>query len=98
MPQIVIANRLTDGRVVFLGHGDAWTTKVDDARVEETGAAADALLAAAQRLEARQQVVDPELIDVAVDGGRVMPTRPREAIRAKGPTNRPDLGKQAGND
>jgi len=98
MPQIVIANRLTDGRVVFLATGDSWASKVDDARVEEPGAGAEALLATAQRLEAQQQVVDPQLIDVAVEDGHVRPTKYREAIRAAGPTNRPDLGKQAGNE
>ena len=98
MPQVVIANRLTDGRVVFLAEGDAWVSSVDDARVEEPGAGADALLAAGQRLEAKQEVVGAELIDVAVDGGKVTPTKYREAIRALGPTNRPDLGKQAGNE
>jgi len=98
MPQVIIANRLTDGRVVFLADGDAWASSVNDARVEEPGAGADELLSIAQRLEAQQQVVGAELIDVSVDGGEILPTKPREAIRATGPTNRPDLGKQAGNE
>lgn len=98
MPQVVIANRLTDGRVVFLAQGDAWASSVNDAQVEEVGAAADALLAAAMRLEAKQQVIGSELIDVEVEGADVRPTKPREAIRANGPTSRRDLGKQAGNE
>ncbi len=98
MPQIVIANRLTDGRIVFLAEGDSWASGVDDARVEETGDAAEALLETALALEAKQQVVGAELIDVEVDGDRVRPTKYREVIRAAGPTNRPDLGKQAGNE
>ena len=98
MPKVVIANRLTDGRVVFLATGERWATNVNDAQVAEGDADAEALLAAGARLEAAQQVIDPELIEVAVEAGEVKPTRPREAIRAKGPTNRPDLGKQAGND
>ncbi len=98
MSQIVIANRLTDGRVVFLADGESWASDVDDARVAEPGEGAEALLAEAQRLEAQQQVVGAELIDVEVDGGHVRPTKYREAIRAAGPTNRPDLGKQAGNE
>jgi hypothetical protein len=98
MPQVVIANRLTDGRIVFLADGDAWVSSVDEARVEEPGDGAEALLAAGQRLEAQQQVVGAELIDVDVADGHVRPTKYREAIRAAGPTNRPDLGKQAGNE
>ena len=98
MPQVVIANRLTDGRIVFLAQADRWASSVNDARVEEPGDAADALLAAATRLEALQQVIGAELIDVTVDGSEVRPTKPREAIRANGPTSRPDLGKQAGNE
>lgn len=98
MPQVVIANRLTDGRVVFLAAGDIWVGDVNEARVEDDGAPAEALLAIAMQLEARQQVVGAELIDVAVRADAVHPTKPREAIRAAGPTNRPDLGKQAGNE
>ena len=98
MPKVVIANRLTDGRVVFLASGERWATQVSEAQVAEGDADAEALLAIGARLQAAQQVIDPELIDVAVESGEVVPTRPREAIRAKGPTNRPDLGKQAGND
>ena len=98
MPQVVIANRLTDGRVVFLAEGDTWASDVNDARVASSDADAEALLATGLRLEGQQEVVGAELIDVAVDAGHVRPTRSREAIRAAGPTNRPDLGKQAGNE
>jgi hypothetical protein len=98
LPKVVIANRLTDGRVVFLAEGERWVTRVNEAQLAEDDAASAALLAIGDRLQAAQQVIDPELIDVTVENGEVTPTRPREAIRAKGPTNRPDLGKQAGND
>lgn len=98
MPTVVIANRLTDGRVVFLAEGGRWATDVNEAQVASDDAAGEALLEAGTRGVSTQQVIDPELIDVTVEGGRVTPTRPREAIRARGPTNRPDLGKQAGND
>jgi hypothetical protein len=98
VPKVVIANRLTDGRVVFLASGERWATQVNEAQVAEGDGEAEALLAIGTRLQDAQQVVDPELIDVSVEGVDITPTRPREAIRAKGPTNRPDLGKQAGND
>ena len=98
MPKVVIANRLTDGRVVFLAAGKQWATDIADAQVVEGQDEADALLEIGLELQADQQVIDAELIDVAVTDGVVKPTKPREAIRATGPTNRPDLGKQAGND
>ena len=98
MPQVVIANRLTDGRIVFLAESDRWASSVNDARVEEPGDAANALLDAGLKLQTQNQVIDAALIDVTVDGGQVHPTKPREAIRANGPTTRPDLGKQAGNE
>ena len=41
------------------------------------------------------EVVDVELIDVDVVDGVIVPQRLREQIRAAGPTNRTDLGKQA---
>ena len=98
MSKVVIANRLTDGRVVFLAEGDTWAADVNEARVADDAAAADDILAAGEKLEGQQQVIGVELIDVTVDGGKITPTKPREAIRAAGPTNRPDLGKQAGNE
>ena len=98
MPKVVIANRLTDGRVVFLASGDRWTGDVNEAQVAQTDGDAEALIEAGSKLEAKQEVIDVDLIDVHVEGDRVRPTRPREAIRATGPTTRLDLGKQAGND
>jgi hypothetical protein len=97
MPQVVIANWLTDGRIVFLAKDDQWAPLVNDARVSKSDEDAQAMLAAGEALAGEQQVVGPELIDVAVDGAEIRPTRNREAIRAAGPTNRLDLGKQAGN-
>lgn len=105
MPKVVIANRLTDGRVVFLAAGERWVADINQAQVADINQAqvaeaqvdADALLEIGLKLQAKQQVIDTDLIDVAVTDGVVKPTRPREAIRASGPTTRPDLGKQAGN-
>lgn len=95
MPQVVIANRLRDGIVVFLGTDGRWLE-----RCEQCPPAADAdeaarLLEAAQAAEANQEVVDPTLIDVEERAGRVIPVKMREVIRATGPTVRRDLGKQA---
>lgn len=92
MPQMIIANRLIDGAVVFLDPGDAWTTAIAAGVVIEDDAEAARLLAVAKQLEARCQVIDPLLIQVRVDDGTVRPTEIREVIRAFGPTVRTDIG------
>lgn len=97
MPQVVIANRLRDGIVVFLGVDDAWVEAVENCPPAENEADAERLLATAQEAVLKQEIVDPILADVIQQGGAWVPVKRREAIRAKGPTVRTDLGKQAGN-
>jgi sulfite reductase (NADPH) hemoprotein beta-component len=86
------ANRLIDGEVVFWSGGE-WVERFAAARVFEDDAAAEAAEA-----HAKSQItllVEPYLIDVeAVDGG-MAPVSYRERIRALGPSNKPDHGKQA---
>jgi len=101
MAQIVIASDLGSGRVVFLAKGStegavSWGGLIETSEVAADDARADALLAIAEAdAAARHEVVDPYLIDVEEEGGSLSPTKYREAIRCLGPTNRPDLGKQA---
>lgn len=95
MQQIVSANRLTDGLVVYLTADAGWSERLDDGHAATDDAAADRLLAAARRAVEDRIVVDPYLIDVAEIDGVRRPTKFREYIRAKGPTVRRDLGKQA---
>lgn len=99
MPQIVLANRLGDGRVVFAkraGSDLGWAGLIEDATVAETGEPAEALLAAAEaEIIARNEVMDAYLIDVEETDSGWRPTKYREFIRAVGPTIREDLGKQA---
>jgi hypothetical protein len=91
MPQMIIANRLTDGLVVFLSPQESWDTAIVAGAVIETGAEAERLLTIAKRHEVECLVVDPQLIEVEVEEGRPRPTAIREAIRAFGPTVRTDL-------
>ena len=87
------ANRLADGEVVFWS-GAAWSERFVDARLFDDNADAEA--AEAHAKSNIVELVDPYLIDVsAVDGG-VVPVSYRERLRALGPTNKPDHGKQAG--
>ena len=90
----ITASRLDDGAVVWLGSGAAWVERIDDAALLD-GAAVDAALAAAQDSVRRNIVLDAYAIDIDVIDGRPEPARFRERIRARGPSVRIDLGKQA---
>ena len=94
MAQILTANRLGIGDVVYWNAAHGWVGSLFEADVleEET---ADALLVRAQEFVARREIVNPYLFDVRVANGRVEPVKEREIIRAMGPTVLPDLGKQA---
>ncbi len=95
MPQVVIASRLGDGRVVFLGRHERWVEVIEDSRVIESESEGEESMDTARQAEGRQEIVDPYLMDVAVDGSRVTAVQNRERIRAAGPTIRKDLGQQA---
>ena len=86
------ANRLIDGEVVFWTGAD-WSERFAAAVLFDDNTAAEAAEA-----RAKSQItllVDPYLIDVAEVEGGVAPVSYRERLRALGPTNRPDHGKQA---
>lgn len=86
MPQMIIASCLADGFVVFLtGDGD-WSRDIGAGALAEDDGQAEALLATARLAEADNQVVDPYLIQVAVEAGVRKPTEYREYIRAHGPS------------
>jgi hypothetical protein len=90
MPQMIIANRLSDGLVVFLAPEERWDVAIAGGCVIDTETDAAELLAIAKRHEGEAKVVDPQLIDVEMRDGQPRPTAIREAIRAFGPTVRTD--------
>ena len=92
MTQIVTANRLIDGIVVFQDKAGGWSEDFARAAAHEDTAAA---LARAGEDVAASLVVDPYAIEVELRNGHYAPKALREAIRATGPTVRRDLGKQA---
>jgi hypothetical protein len=95
MSYAISANRLRDGVVVFLGPS-GWVERLADAERFPDKAAADAALDARARAdEKRNLLVEPTAFELREVGGRIEAAHIREAIRAKGPTVRPDLGKQA---
>jgi Protein of unknown function (DUF2849) len=83
---MIIANRLNDGLVVFYKQGGGWTVDIADGLVIGDGADAGRLFEAAKADEEHCLVIDPNLIEVSVDGGSPRPTAIREAIRAFGPS------------
>ncbi|TKD43778.1 MAG: DUF2849 domain-containing protein [Mesorhizobium sp.] len=92
--KVLTANRLADGEAVWYANG-GWAEIIDNADVAHDKAAEDRLEAIGATAYANNEVVDVNLIDVTVANGVVEPVRLREKIRAAGPTNRNDLGKQA---
>ena len=90
--RMVVANRLTDGRVVFLSDATRWVERIDDGAVARFSDQVNALLAVAERSAEAGEVVDPYAIDVSEAGGSRRPTSLRESIRAFGPSIA-DLGR-----
>ncbi len=89
--QVLSANRLGDGKAVWFAADHSWVESIEAATIAGNRTAADALLAFARNAVLRNEVVDANLVDVALSGGRVVPARLRERIRAAGPTIRTDF-------
>jgi hypothetical protein len=95
MLQVLTANRLSDGEVVYLGAAGGWVEGLDGALLLGSPAESDAALAKGATAEAEQKIVNAYLFDVTDTGASRKPVKMREIIRATGPTVRRDLGKQA---
>jgi hypothetical protein len=85
MAQMIIANRLTDGLVVFYT-GGGWSQAIADGAVLDTAAEQQDGMTSAKQDERHCIVVDPNLIEVEKADDRWKPVAIREAIRAFGPT------------
>jgi hypothetical protein len=84
--RMIIANRLNDGLVVFYRQDGGWSEDIADGTVITDDEAERQLFEAAKSDEDRCLVIDPNLIDVTVEGRTPRPVAIREAIRAFGPT------------
>lgn len=94
-PQILIANHLLDGEVLFMGR-TGWLRDHRTAVVATSEAEAEALLALGKAELAANTVVDTYLVDIAISpDGHPEPIHYREKLRTLGPSVRLDLGKQA---
>ena len=83
--EIITANRLGDGRVVFQS-ASGWSDDIAQATVLETVEAVAAALDRANGDAAANLVVEPYAIAVRPGPDGLVPTRLRERIRAEGPT------------
>jgi len=92
--KVITANRLTFGEVVYWTQSQGWQTSIQQAQVLDDADADAALKLAAESVE-RCEVVAPYDFPVRVEQGRVIPVSAREQIRARGPSVRLDVGKQA---
>jgi sulfite reductase (NADPH) hemoprotein beta-component len=85
-------NLLGDGETVFWNAG-RWVARFKDAQLFDDEAEAEA--AEAHAKSELTVVVDPYLIDLVQSEGLWAPLSFRERIRALGPSNHPQHGKQA---
>ena len=84
MPQVVTANHLLEGDVIYLTADREWSRDLADAGVVD-GDEATTLLAFAEAQV--DEVVGAYLFDVDISSGSPQPTHFREAFRTRGPSN-----------
>jgi hypothetical protein len=84
--RMIIANRLTDGLVVFYRENGGWSEDIAEGAVITDEAEEARCFEAAKADEDNCIVIDPNLIDVSDESGSIRPVAIREAIRAFGPT------------
>ena len=93
--QLLTANRLQDGEVVYLTVDGQWSERLQDAVIRHDEEGQAALLATGMAAEESCEIVGPYLMPVMSESGAFVPLSQRERIRALGPSIRRDLGKQA---
>ena len=94
--QIITANRLRDGAVVYLTPEGLWSESLDGARVAGSRDEVERLLAGAERAVADRIIVDVYAFPVADEDAAVRPLQMREKIRAAGPTTHPAFARNPG--
>ena len=90
--KIVTGHDLRTGEVLYLTSAYAWSTRIEDGAVFSDDDS-DAALERAK--SAPTSVTNVYLVEADGPGAPSARVRLRETIRARGPTVRPDLGKQA---
>jgi sulfite reductase (NADPH) hemoprotein beta-component len=85
-PQILTANLLGDGLVVFLGKDGAWASSVEGAQLAHSNDDVELLEAMGGEAALANHIVDPYLIEVEDTGSSLLPVEMRERMRARGPS------------
>ena len=93
--QAITGNRLADGEVVYYSETGAWETDFAQAVILDGPDAVSASLENAKAEGSEREVVGIYPFEVKQIDTAFAPVSVRETIRAKGPTIRTDLGKQA---
>ncbi|MGE4658518.1 MAG: DUF2849 domain-containing protein [Gammaproteobacteria bacterium] len=91
MPKMIIANRLSDGLVIYMGVKGKWVDSIHQGAVFKNEKETERWLAVAQQAVEDSVVVDPYSINVEIKSGGRQPVGARETIRAFGPSVRTDL-------
>ena len=84
--QIVTANRLTDGAVVYLNAHGGWSESIADGRIALGEFESRDLMAWADRAADRDEVIGPYLMAIGLADSGNTAIGMRETIRAGGPT------------
>ena len=85
-PQVLTANLLQDGIVVFLGDSGAWDRSLESARLAHSDDDVTQLKAQGSVAAKANLIVDPYLIEVEDAGSALAPVAFRERMRASGPS------------
>jgi hypothetical protein len=93
--QVMTANRLGDGLVVFLTRSGDWSERIDEAVLALEPQATAALETRAAADVKANLVTGQYLFEAERLNGNIRASHFRERIRTLGPTIRTDLGKQA---
>ncbi len=91
--QIMTANDLLTGTVVFLNKHLEWTAHLYEAVITNDQVTIDDLERVAQRDENANSVVNPYPIEVSIQNDKPLPLRYREQLRVYGPSVHRDFAK-----
>ncbi len=95
--QMITANRLSDGMVVYFTAGKGWSETFAQGAVWNDKESAETALNESKESVKARIVVEPYLFDVAVTDAGPKPTSARERIRADhNPSVAPDQGSWTG--
>ena len=84
--QVLTANRLGDGAVVFLNFDGDWVATLAGAVIARSPDEARGLVARGLFDAGRNLVVDPYLVEMREVAGALLPLRQRERVRLDGPS------------